>query len=254
MGVKAGKQKPFFPALHGEMVLESGLSLADATQVVRVFIVQASSAGSIPASVVESDYATQSGKRTCMYWLALSGAPLDERRLLGHHVVRTDASWLAYSVEALTPLVAKLQEVIDKVATGDLKPKMSMLPGQDADEETQDADGRDEDKESDSSASGSEDSSEQGTAELASAIADLNDAASRAEEEVNLDPEVEVYRHARYGTQHLRLKRETSLEPRLKCGRKLGPSFVLVEGDHPSLTQRCAVCFAGASSGSGRPA
>ena len=76
-----------------------------------------------------SSYSTHSCKRTTLYWAAIDGLSLDTRRLLGGHVLRSDGSWLAYSVEALAAPLRELGNTIEKVKTGKLFSGAEAEPG-----------------------------------------------------------------------------------------------------------------------------
>eukprot|EP00971_Amphidinium_carterae_P071957 1422880-Amphidinium_carterae.1 len=53
-----------------------------------------------------------------MYWLRLAGVDLDTRRLRGNHVVKSDASWMAYSGDALVGPLKVIKFNIAEVAAG----------------------------------------------------------------------------------------------------------------------------------------
>eukprot|EP00971_Amphidinium_carterae_P057968 1146499-Amphidinium_carterae.1 len=61
-----------------------------------------------------SRYGSHSCKRTTLHWLAAAGASIEDRRLLGHHVLRSDGSWLAYSHDALQAPMVKYTKVVER--------------------------------------------------------------------------------------------------------------------------------------------
>eukprot|EP00971_Amphidinium_carterae_P228622 4534777-Amphidinium_carterae.1 len=82
--------------------------------IVRTLIKEAIKEKIIPTSPDISGpeaYGTHSCKRTLLHWAALDGLPLDVRRLLGGHVLKSDGSLLAYSVEGMSAPLERAQEV-----------------------------------------------------------------------------------------------------------------------------------------------
>eukprot|EP00971_Amphidinium_carterae_P323622 6431213-Amphidinium_carterae.1 len=88
--------------------------------IVRTLIKEAIKEKIIPTSPGPESYGTHSCKRTLLYWAALDGLPLDVRRLLGGHVLKSDGSWLAYSVEGMSAPLRELKKVIQKDTEGKL--------------------------------------------------------------------------------------------------------------------------------------
>eukprot|EP00971_Amphidinium_carterae_P051668 1016921-Amphidinium_carterae.1 len=125
--VEAGTAGLFFPALSEGRPGESGLVTADATKIVRRFVAQAIVNRILPKSTVVDSYSSHSCKRTLLHWAAADGMSLDDRRLLGNHVLKTDGSWLAYSHDGLAGPVANMKRAIRKVASGELTVEGSSL-------------------------------------------------------------------------------------------------------------------------------
>eukprot|EP00971_Amphidinium_carterae_P339614 6477514-Amphidinium_carterae.1 len=69
----------------------------------------------LSASEDASMYGTHSCKRTTLHWAARANLSLDSRRLLGNHVVKSDGSWLAYSVDGLSGPIKELKTVLNMV-------------------------------------------------------------------------------------------------------------------------------------------
>ena len=65
---------------------------------------------------------SHSVKTTCLTWAAMAGVPLDQRRLLGHHVHDAAKSTETYSREVLYPAARSLEEVLLAIRDGSFKP------------------------------------------------------------------------------------------------------------------------------------
>eukprot|EP00971_Amphidinium_carterae_P091276 1806673-Amphidinium_carterae.1 len=61
-------------------------------------------------------YSSHSCKRTLLHWAAVANLSLDSRRLLGGHVLSTDAWWLAYSVDGLVGPIQEMKKVLTLVS------------------------------------------------------------------------------------------------------------------------------------------
>ena len=175
-------------------------------------------------------HATHSCKRTTLYWAALAGLDLDSRRLLGNHTVKADGSWLAYSVEAMRAPVNKLFAVYAKVDGGELPGDVEVATPVVGEVEAVES--------SVASGSSGTDTSGEEDKELSSFIAE-----EQPVDEVGPDVEVELYRHCKYGTHHLRRKRELTDRARFVCGRPLSDSFSHLAGWPAVEVLRCATCF-----------
>ena len=230
IGVEGGPAVPFFPTLVDNSPALGAVTLDDATAALRRMFLKAVEAGSCLWADV-AKFATHSCKRTTLYWAALAGMDLDTRRLLGNHTVKADGSWLAYSVEAMRAPVNKIFAVYAKVDSGELFGEVEVadrpLVGEVEAVES-----------SVGSLSSGTDTSGEGDKELAALVA----GDQLAEEEVP-DVEVELYRHSKYGTYHLRKKRDSTDQVRLVCGRLLSESFSPLAGWPSTVVPRCATCF-----------
>lgn len=70
---------------------------------------------------------THSCKRTILIWAAKYGAPLEDRRLLGHHAHPTLKSVLTYSKEALAGPLALVWSMISEILAGTFDPESTAI-------------------------------------------------------------------------------------------------------------------------------
>ena len=103
LNIQANAASPFFVAFDGGLPSAAGVTLAEANILIRRFIHEAVEKKFIFCDDYDQ-FSSHSCKRTLLSWASRAGLPPDTRRLLGHHVVKTDASWLAYSQDAKKPI------------------------------------------------------------------------------------------------------------------------------------------------------
>ena len=223
IGIKASPVAPFFPELKEGKPTLAGISLEERTTAIRRLVKLHH-----PEISEESlsTYSTHSCKRTLLYWAALDGLSLDSRRLLGGHVVKSDGSWLAYSVEALAGPLKELASTLSRFGKEVDEPKAGQVVEDDPS----------------SSTSESEVSSGADTKKMVSSVASISSKAETAGPLV-LDG-YETYRHHKYGTVHLRMVGATTLRPQFLCGRKTEGPYSQTDKDSHHMRPRCATCFA----------
>eukprot|EP00971_Amphidinium_carterae_P148876 2951458-Amphidinium_carterae.1 len=120
LGIEADKGRPFMPAVVNGASLDRAITLRGGIDLVRNMISDALRSNILPKTVEPASFGTHSCKRTLLYWATAAGLELDVRRLLGGHVLRSDGSWLAYSVEGMMAPMRQLTSVIQKVAGGEV--------------------------------------------------------------------------------------------------------------------------------------
>ena len=222
IGVVASPVSPFFPSLKGGKPMKSAVGLEECTAVIRRFL-RTFDPGMEESQV--ATYSTHSCKRTMLFWAAVDGLSLDNRRLLGGHVLRSDGSWLAYSVEALAAPLRELSKTVGKVKNGSLLKMVENQEGQ-----------------SESSSSSTDLSSGAETKQMLSAVASVSSSSKHGAEQDLTG--FELYRHHKYGTVHLRQVGATTLHAQFLCGRKLGPAYSACGHNADDLFPKCSVCYA----------
>eukprot|EP00971_Amphidinium_carterae_P352540 6492644-Amphidinium_carterae.1 len=183
----------FLPVLDGSEPTQQSLTTTDQTKFIRRFVVQAILEGVLPSDTDADMFSSHSCKRTLLHWAAADGLSLDDRRLLGNHVLRSDGSWIAYSVDGLRGPIVSVSRTIQKVSQGELEVTGERI--QPRKEERLD------ESSEDSAEVGDEQSSGEETKELAQLVPQQVDA-----EEVALQ-DFDIYQHNKYNTFHLRRRR-----------------------------------------------
>ena len=195
------------------------------------------------AKVNEELFATHSGKRTLLHWAAVAGLSVDVRRLLGHHVVKTDASWLTYSADAMSAPVRELINVIKQVAKGELAVKYALTVDSQPELNKPFAEYKATAGEvrCDSESSSSE-SSDASSGEETKELLSLTESGGVDMTEYRHEGEqFELYRHVKYGTFHWRAR--GALEVKFLCGRRPSEMYVAVENDPSNIDPACATCL-----------
>ena len=76
---------------------------------------------------VANSVTVHSCKRTMLIWAAKYGAPVEDRRLLGHHVHPTVKSVLTYSKEALTGPMTTIWSMLQEIKAGTFDPESAPI-------------------------------------------------------------------------------------------------------------------------------
>eukprot|EP00971_Amphidinium_carterae_P341696 6480643-Amphidinium_carterae.1 len=124
LGLSAGDGCPLMSAGPSTSSKRIAMANADINARLRAFVSKAVPRGS---GMDLSRYGSHSCKRTTLHWLAAAGASIEDRRLLGHHVLRSDGSWLAYSRDALQTPMVKYTKTVERVMSGSLRVDGSSL-------------------------------------------------------------------------------------------------------------------------------
>ena len=248
LGCKVGNGEPLLPLFVNDVKTTAGWTNAEANEALRHLLSQAKEDQVINLNTTIGDHGTHSCKRTTLHWVSVAGLPLDERRLLGHHVIRADGSWMAYARDALSALMEKYEEVVKKVFKAELKvlgvenlgiPEQEPT-GESSIQEGPEAPGQDE--LSDSLEGETTDSSDAETGTLAARTIKLKNAIQN--DEVNEDDgDYEPWIHKKIGTVHIRPRRATSDIDKFLCGRPVTDKFD--KAGAWSTIPKCHTCFAG---------
>ena len=270
LGLKVSPLRPLLTKGDRGMASQAAMDNAELNQLLRGWCKDAVVEADLAEEFDFSTFGTHSCKRTGMHWLAAAGVDLDTRRLLGHHVLRSDGSWLAYSHDAMQVPLTKFADVVEKVFASELKVFGADARGQDAQAETQEVAGGmvteermagavppveaevvnlypvdvsetpkgDEDLSDSSSGSSCQDSDDENL-RLSSEIAEAEPAERMAEIATRL--ECQPWCHSVRGTLHIRRRLATSDVARLVCGKVLGDQYEEVDGW--SRWPRCHRCF-----------
>eukprot|EP00971_Amphidinium_carterae_P147591 2925024-Amphidinium_carterae.1 len=225
-----------FPLLEQGQPTLQALTTGDQTKLVRKYVTRAIAAGVLPPDTDVEQFSSHSCKRTLLHWAAADGLPLDDRRLLGNHVLRSDGSWIAFSIDGLRGPVASLAKTIGKVGRGELVVSGAQIKPKEP--------SRAEESSTESSESLGEPSSGEETKELARMLPEPEDVGN-----ADAFGDYEIYRHGKYNTFHLRRRKTQQLELRLLCGRVINTNYIEQSGI-PTIP-RCSTCFAQAGLMSG---
>ena len=200
----------------------------------------------VSPNIEPSSHGTHSCKRTTLHWIAVAGFNLDERRLLGHHVIRSDGSWMAYSRDALTVPMERLRRVVRDVMSGALKVYGSEEA---SDEPVRAGVGQQPEQPTSPSPSLSESSSGCSTSDTDDSTKGLDMRtlqlmnAMGTEEVQEGDGDYEPWVHKKTGTVHVRPRRAARDKDTFLCGRLVGDRYD--PAGAWSLIPKCHVCFAG---------
>ena len=229
--IVAGEASPFFVAFDGNLPSAAGVTLAEANVLIRRFVHEAAEKELITCDDYNK-FSSHSCKRTLLSWAAKAGLDLDTRRLLGHHVIKSDGSWLAYSHDALAHPVNELIKVISNETVDQKKDETPNQVGRDETPDV-DLDITSSCSSSDGASSGTE------TKQLSDVISRVGDPSDEP------DPELyEIIRHSKYGTLHLRARLSIESGDRLLCGRLVGSTYAVARTGFAGGMAKCMVCVA----------
>ena len=254
LGCKVGNGEPLLPLFVNGVKTTAGWTNAEANEALRHLLAKAKEDQVIKLTTIIADHGTHSCKRTTLHWVSVAGLPLDERRLLGHHVIRADGSWMAYARDALSALMDKYEEVVKRVFRAELKvlgvENLGIPEPEAASQSSTVAEPSDQDRPevhqheelSESSDGETADSSDAETGALAARTLKLRNAILK--DEVNEDEgDYEPWIHKKIGTIHVRPRRATSDMDKFLCGRPVTDKFD--KAGAWSMIPKCHTCFAG---------
>jgi hypothetical protein len=201
------------------------------------------SAGSTQDEVAR--ISTHSLKATTLSWASKYGLALEDRKLLGYHVIDSSNSALRYSRDALSGPLRRMQTVYRDIKADAFNPDSTRsgyfsMPKQ----SVLDHDKHDKSSESSSSSSSSDSSSgvlsdEERVAVTNQAILNLPDTHKRRKQSAIKEDRV-MYIHRRWRTLHLA---EDEHSAKLLCGRPTKPAYVMIDKDQSFPYVKCKDCF-----------
>ena len=115
MACVAGNGEALLPLFVEGTKTTAAWSNAEANEALRELLQRAKAEDAVSPGCVVEAHGTHSCKRTTLHWASAAGLSLDDRRLLGHHVIKADGSWMAYARDALSPLLSKYEDIVNRV-------------------------------------------------------------------------------------------------------------------------------------------
>ena len=185
-----------------------------------------------------SNLGTHSLKACLLSWLAKAGAAGSDRKMLGNHISKADASMVTYSRDALAGPLRCLGSLLEAVRSGRFHPDRSRsgrwtLPGPDDQLEASSSSGSSTESDEQESSSG-----EEGFGVTTVAVSkDLQTAQNVAVIKKIADDGGEVWRHIKRLTFHIKDKPAA-----FKCGRLSSEAYVPSD-ENRVLWPRCVGCF-----------
>jgi hypothetical protein len=186
-------------------------------------------------------------KATTLSWAAKYGLSIEDRKLLGYHVLDSANSTLHYSRDALSGPLRRMQEIYTSIRNGTFDPdatrsgyfsmpKLSVLDQSKASRASESS------SSSSSSTSDSSDevlSDEERVAVTNQKILNLPDTHKRRKLSV-VKPDEVLYIHKRWRTLHI-APDEHSIK--LTCGRIVANGYILIDKDQSFPYVKCKDCF-----------
>ena len=198
-------------------------------------------AGSTPEQV--KGISTHSLKATTLSWASKYGLPLQDRTLLGYHVIEGASSTLHYSRDALSGPLRSLQKVMQAIRDGEFIPDETRSGYFKLARKTvADPDNGDSSSSSSSQASDSDTevlSDEERVATTNTTIANLPNVNKRRKLDKMQDHHC-LYIHKRWRTLHLA---DDNVCPKMICGRVKSAAYQLVAREQEFPYVRCKDCF-----------
>ena len=231
----SNKSDPFLPAflLNGKLS-DRRMTTGEASAILKDMLSDVTSEGDpLPT--------THSLKATVLSWLSKDGAPLELRRIAGHHMDPSSRSVLTYSRDALLSVMVRVNKILKKIRDGSFEPDAPR-----AQFLLQAAEGQSEETEAKANTSSESDED----------VAEVPDALNEAPQLWNqLHPDnkppallnyplEEMVQHSISGVVHfVQVDLEVQLQF-LRCGRPLTDRFAKLVNKDPIEWPLCKVCEA----------